>query len=211
VALGLVWAGWPIPTAAHRLDEYLQAARIGVALDRVAVELDLTPGIAVAPSILPAIDRDGNGDITESEGEAYARAVVEGLAIDVDGRRVRARLEAQALPAWRDVAEGTGMIRLQAVASIPRLRTGRHEVRFRNVHRSDIGVYLVNALVPADDRVTITRQRRDFRQHELTIDVRVGRAGPWPRAWAALATLLVAVGIGVALTGIRRAERAPAR
>ena len=47
-----VGLGRPAPIAAHRLDEYLQAARIAVDVDRVGVELDLTPGVAIAPSVM---------------------------------------------------------------------------------------------------------------------------------------------------------------
>ena len=34
--------------SAHRLDEYLQAARVGIEPDRLHLELDMTPGVAVA-------------------------------------------------------------------------------------------------------------------------------------------------------------------
>ena len=44
--------------AAHRTEDYLQAARIGLEPDRVLITLDLTPGIAVAESFLAALDRD---------------------------------------------------------------------------------------------------------------------------------------------------------
>jgi hypothetical protein len=78
---------------------------------------------------------------------------------------------------------------------------------FRNVHRSEIGVYLVNALVPADDRIEITGQRRDGLQHELTIDFRVsGAPRRFGMAWSALAGLLVAATIG--LVSVRRRSAA---
>ena len=38
--------------SAHRRDEYLQAARLALDPGRVQIELDLTPGIAVADAIL---------------------------------------------------------------------------------------------------------------------------------------------------------------
>src|SRR5215210_2258008 len=47
-------------TSAHRLDEYLQATRLAIEPDRVEIALDLTPGIAVAESIVAEIDADGN-------------------------------------------------------------------------------------------------------------------------------------------------------
>jgi len=197
-----VWLGRPAPIGAHRLDEYLQAARIAVDVDRVGVELDLTPGVAIAPSVLAMIDRDRNGEITGDEGDAYARQVIEGLVMDVDGHAVRARLEEQTMPVWRDVAEGTGVIRLRASAALSRLGSGRHQLYFQNVHRSEIGVYLVNALVPADDRIEITGQRRDAAQHELTIDFHVRGARRFGAAWSALAGFLVAATIG--LVSVRR-------
>ena len=47
--------------SAHRRDELLQAARIGIAADRVELELSLTPGIAVADDVIGTIDRDRDG------------------------------------------------------------------------------------------------------------------------------------------------------
>jgi hypothetical protein len=188
----------PAPLGAHRLDEYLQATRIAIDRDRVVVELDLTPGVAVAPSVLAVIDRDRDGTITEAEGTDYARQVIDALVVHLDGRPVRPTIDKKTMPAWQAVAEGTGVIRLEASASIPAIGSGPHALRFRNVHRSDIGVYLVNALVPADDRLAITRQRRDPLQREVTIDFRVDsatrRAG---QVWSALAGLVVALTFGV--------------
>src|SRR4051812_45984017 len=44
--------------SAHRLDEYLQAARLGIGTERVELELDLTPGSSVANVIIAGIDRN---------------------------------------------------------------------------------------------------------------------------------------------------------
>ena len=45
VAWVLVLVAVAGPVSAHRLDEYLQAARIGIDPERVQIELDLTPGV----------------------------------------------------------------------------------------------------------------------------------------------------------------------
>ena len=44
--------------SAHRRDEHLQAARIAIELERVDVELDITPGADVADALVSAIDGD---------------------------------------------------------------------------------------------------------------------------------------------------------
>ena len=59
--------------AAHRLDEYLQAARVSLERTRVALEVDLTPGAKVADGIIALIDRDGDSRISPLEAESYGR------------------------------------------------------------------------------------------------------------------------------------------
>ena len=41
----------PAVALAHRLDEYLQATRLSLALDRVVLKIDLTPGVDVAARV----------------------------------------------------------------------------------------------------------------------------------------------------------------
>ena len=51
-----------------------------------------------------------------------------------------------------------------------------------NTYRSDIGVYLANALVPASDRVMVAAQRRDIDQRDLVIDyMLIGQPAPAAR------------------------------
>ena len=67
----------PAESAAHRLDEYLQAARVSLARDRIALEVDLTPGANIAPAIVALLDRDGDGTISPIEAEAYGQVCLE--------------------------------------------------------------------------------------------------------------------------------------
>jgi len=166
-------------TSAHRLDEYLQAARLGIDPDRVELSLDLTAGIAVAEVVLSEIDRDKNGMISAAEARAYADRVLSAIALDVDGIPLRIELVESTFPAFDTVRSGAGTTRIQAVAKMPRLDDGLHHLRYRNAYRSDIGVYLANALVPASDRVTVSAQRRDIDQRNLVIDYRLsGQPAP---------------------------------
>src|SRR6476619_7436329 len=70
-----VFAALSAPMSAHRRDEYLQAARIALAPDYARIDLDLTPGIAVAETVLADIDRDRSGTISADEARDYAGRV----------------------------------------------------------------------------------------------------------------------------------------
>jgi hypothetical protein len=166
----LLIAAASAPASAHRRDEYLQAARIAIDPERVQIVLDLTPGISVAEGILAGIDRDGNGLISPQETHAYARELLRGIAVDVDGVSVGLDVAASTFPAVEAVRNGEGTMRVEAVGHVPRLAEGAHHLHYRNGDRADIGVYLANALVPASDRVAVTAQRRDRDQRDLIID-----------------------------------------
>ena len=169
VALALVAVAESVPSA-HRLDEYLHAARLGIDPDRVELVLDLTPGMAVAERVLAEIDRDGDKAISPAEERAHAQRILSAITLDVDRQPVRVDLVDTTMPTIEAMRHGAGTMRLRVQASLPRLDGGDHQLRFRNTYRSDDAVYLANALVPASDRVTITAQRRDVDQRELTID-----------------------------------------
>jgi hypothetical protein len=159
--------------SAHRLDEYLQAARIAIDPDRVRVELDLTPGVAVADRVLSDIDRDRDGSISSAEASAYVERVRAALSLDVDGIPLTARVTSSVLPPVAAVLAGEGTIRIQLAAPLPRMEAGAHHLRFRNGHRPDVGVYMANALVPANDRIAVTDQSRDADQRMIDVEYQV--------------------------------------
>jgi hypothetical protein len=196
-ALVLVIAG-AADLSAHRRDEYLQAARLAIEPGRVQVELDLTPGIALAEAIVVNIDRNRDGSLSADEQRAYASLVMSALSLDVDGTPLQARLAATSFPDVEAMRRGEGTIRLQSAAMLPRLSGGLHQVSFRNRHHPDRSVYLANALVPGSNQIEVTGQRRDGNQTELTIDYLL-RAAPtrpaaaWLLGGIAVATLLSAL------------------
>jgi hypothetical protein len=162
---------------AHRRDEYLQAARVAIDPGRVQLELDLTPGIALADAIIADIDRNGDGALSPDEQRAYGSLVLSALTLELDGTPVRAQLADARYPDPDAMRRGEGTIRIQSAAALPRLSMGPHRLLFRNRHHPDRSVYLANALVPASDDVAVTAQRRDGDQTELTIEY-VLRAAP---------------------------------
>jgi hypothetical protein len=156
--------------SAHRLDEYLQAALVAIDPGRVQVELDLTPGVAVADRVLSEIDRDRDGSISPDEAQAYTARVLNGIALDVDGIPLAARAVDHAFPPPDSIRKGEGTIRIRLAAVLPHLSSGAHRLRYRNGVRVESGVYLANALVPATDRVAIENQRRNADQRTLEVD-----------------------------------------
>lgn len=162
------------PAVAHRLDECLQAARIAVGENRVDVEMDLTPGAETAAKLLALIDLDHDGRISVLEGEAYADLVAAALTLKVDGRRTRLALAGTGeFPSPDEIKAGVGMIRLSLSAELSTFRAGPHRLFFRNRHRPEISVYLVNALLPRSKRIEVTRQQRDPSQREFLLEFTV--------------------------------------
>ncbi len=193
-AAAIAWILLPAASAAHRLDEYLQATRVSIGRERTDVEIDLTPGVAVADEVLAAIDTDRNGVLSAGEGESYARTVLAAISVELDGLSRTVRLRTQQLPAPDAAREGVGTIRLRATVDTPAAE-GPHALVYRNVHWPGLSVYLANALVPDDPAIEITRQSRDPLQHELRIDYRIagGQKSPgWAGLLAALVTATVA-------------------
>jgi len=169
VAAALVAAA-VTPLSAHRLDDYLQAARIGIDPDRVQIELDLTPGVDVARTVLTEIDRNRNRAVDADEAQAFAARIARDLRLELDGRPLVLHEISRSFPAVDDVLKGEGTIQLLWTARVPGLAPGTHRLVYRNDHHADIGVYLANALVPASPRIAVTAQRRDVDQHQIAIE-----------------------------------------
>ena len=155
--------------SAHRLDEFLQAARIAVENDRVDVALSLTPGVSVVESIIGEMDLDRNGVLSEREQRGYVERVINSLQLSVDGRALTMAPRGATFPDVGAFRRGDGIVQIQMSATIVQM-PGRHQVDFKNSHRPGVSVYLANALVPESRNVDVTAQRRDRDQTALTID-----------------------------------------
>jgi hypothetical protein len=163
------------------LDEYVQAAQIALASGDVRVELRLIPGVQVADRVFALIDSDGDGKISSAEEQAYARLVLQDIALEVDGQRAPLALKGVEFPSRREMNEGVGAIRLDLAAETDLRAAGEHRLSFRNEHLPELSVYLSNVLVPATDAIKITGQQRDELQHELQVHFLV--LSPDARAW----------------------------
>jgi hypothetical protein len=172
-----------LTAAAHVLDEYVEAAQVSLARDGVRVELRLVPGVEVAERVFALIDSDGDGQISSEEEQTYARRVMNDVALEVDGRRAPLALVRAEFPSLQEMKEGVAAIRLGLAAEAELNTAGEHRLSFRNDHLPELGVYLVNAMVPATSEIKLGAQERDPLQRELRLSFRVAHAdarGPLP-------------------------------
>ena len=165
--------------AAHRLDEYLQAARVSLERTRVALEIDLTPGASVADGIIGVIDRDADSRITPLEAESYGRAVLADVRLELDGHPLVLTLDRVEVPTIEEMRHGMGTLQLRARADVGASMSIRRQLHFQNNHQAASSVYLVNALVPSDNGISVVNQSRDAKQRDVRIDYSV--TPQWPR------------------------------
>jgi hypothetical protein len=176
LSLALAVVLTPAGAAAHALDEYVQAARLSLTRSHVDLDMDLTPGVEVASSVVAMIDLDRDGAITPLEAAAYATRVLQDTTVELDGERVAMAVSRIDVPPIADMREGMGTIHLSAHGVHGVSLAGSTRLAFRNDHAPEGSVYLVNALVPDDRAVAVVRQERDWLQRSARIvyDVRPG-------------------------------------
>jgi hypothetical protein len=182
VTLLSIFLGLAERASAHRLDEYLQATRVSVERRRVVLEIDLTPGVSVAPIVFSFIDKNDDGGISKAEAEVYGQQVLNSISLSLDGAALFPTLVSKQFPEYREMSAGVGMIRLVGAVDFAASSAGAHELVLRNAHQPKISVYLANALVPQDRQIQITGQWRDREQRELTLDYTVSPYSR-PSAW----------------------------
>ncbi len=174
---------------AHRIDEYLQATILSLETDRVQASMRLIPGILVAPSVIAAIDSDGDGAFSEQEQQAYAQRVLADLALTIDGRAVRPRLVSWSFPEPAQMRDGLGEIHIEYASLLPPGGETRKLVLV-NHHQSGHSVYLMNVLAPKDPAICLNAQKRNEQQSLYELDYQTATASsvwqaPWveARAW----------------------------
>lgn len=187
ILLALLW--FAAPAFAHRLDEYLQATTIGLEKTRVTVELRLTPGVAVLPTVLPSIDTDGDGALSAAEQRAYAERVLRDVSFTIDGKPASLRLVSASYPKFEEMKDGLGDIVLNCDVQLPP-GGPRRRLEFENHHQSRIAAYLVNCLFPSDPAIRVTAQNRNYDQSFYQLEYTNGavRAVGQPSrpSWSAL-------------------------
>jgi ABC-type nickel/cobalt efflux system permease component RcnA len=197
IALLLGLLAPPQAALAHPADMYLQATYITVAPSQIVVELDLTPGVLVAPQVLPQLDTDGNQQISDAEGQAYVDAMLRNVVLQVDGKPLALVVTKIDMPAYLNIQAGYGTIRIFTVATLAAGTTGTHQIFYKNNFAPTGSAYQVNAFVDKGVAITLGKQNRDSIQHSMTMDYAIGSAAPGaavPAATAATSTTAATTG-----------------
>jgi hypothetical protein len=149
---------------AHRVDEYLQATLVVIEPSSLRLQINLTPGVAVADKVLAAIDRDRDGAISTNEAAVYAESLKRDLTLRLDRRDLELKLTASTFPAPAELRTGWGIIQMEFAATPGPLAAGAHRLTLENRHLTSVSVYLINAARPRSGTVQINSQKRNDNQ-----------------------------------------------
>jgi hypothetical protein len=155
---------FPASSSAHRLDEYLQATLVAIEPATIRLQINLTPGVAVADKVIALIDRDQDGTISTNEAAVYAELLKRDLALRLDQRNLEVKLVSSEFPTLAELRSGSGIIQLEFTATPGPLDSGPHTVTLENRHQATISVYLFNAAHPKSAAIQITGQKRNENQ-----------------------------------------------
>ena len=158
----LALLAFPSAVFAHRDDQYLQATLVAIEPSGVRLQINLTPGVAVAEQVLAQIDRDGA--ISKNEAAAYAELLKRDLTLRIDGRNLELKLTASEFVPPAELRTGSGTIQMEFSAIFGPLAAGPHRLTLENRHLTTMSVYLINASQPRFATVQITRQKRNENQ-----------------------------------------------
>ena len=153
----------PATVFAHRLNEYLEATTISLSRNEVFIELRLTPGVDVAPTLLKNIDRNNDGRISPEEQQAYLAVLSHDFSLMLDGRNAALQLVSSSFPDEEAMKKGMADIIIRYEAKIEQAGAS-HQLKLTNVHYKPIAVYLVNCILPADTTIRVINQTRSADQ-----------------------------------------------
>jgi ABC-type nickel/cobalt efflux system permease component RcnA len=176
VLLGLLAP--PLAALAHPLDVCLQATYITVAPTQIVVELDLSPGVLVAPQVLPQLDTDGDQQISDAEGQAYVDAMLRHVVLQVDGKPLAPAVTKIDMPAYLTIQAGYGTIRIFTIATPAAGMAGTHQLSYTNSYAPTGSAYQVNAFVDKGVAIRLGKQNRDSIQQSMTMEYTIGSAAP---------------------------------
>jgi ABC-type nickel/cobalt efflux system permease component RcnA len=170
---------FPSGAAADPLDEFYQSTYITLVPNRITMQIELYPGVLVAPQILSMIDTNQDDIVSEAESQAYVDHFLNDVIFEIDGLATPLTATDIEMPSPLDLKAGVGVIRFKLYADLPPDHRGNHQFFYDNQHGSDLNsIYAVNALRDAANWVEINNQDRDVFQASLTLDYTIKPEAP---------------------------------
>lgn len=169
----------PYAVTAHQLDEYVQATLVDIEPNEIKLQINLTPGAAVAEQVLNLIDHDHDGVISTNEANTYAESFKRDFIVRLDNRVIPLKLETIACPEPAELRTGWGIILLDLSARIAQITPGAHTLTIENKHLAAISTYLVNASRPRSNSIQISAQKRNPKQSsgEIAFSLEPSKSG----------------------------------
>ncbi|MFE9686678.1 nickel/cobalt transporter [Streptomyces sp. NPDC006285] len=163
------------PAAAHPADEVLQQAYLTPTASRLEIQLDITPGVLVAPAFAKAVDTDEDGKFASFETDAHLRRITSALDVRVDGRALAPEVTGSTYPPYELLVAGGGAVSIEAVVD---LSPGTRTITFTDAY--DPGARTTvqeNVLIAAHRPVRPSAIEREDRGRTITMALS-GSAGP---------------------------------
>ncbi len=176
VALSIALLVHPMAALAHPIDEYLQSAYIELASNHVTVEINLTPGVLVAPGVMQLIDTDGDGTFSHSEGQTYATRVLHDVSLALDGQIVQMSVNDVQMPDPLIMKAGGGEIRVTMAAVVSPKVAISHRLVFTNSHAPVKSAHQVSTLKPDANQFVIIDQKRSATSDSIAIDYQLAQS-----------------------------------
>ncbi|GIK37242.1 MAG: hypothetical protein BroJett011_10750 [Chloroflexota bacterium] len=169
---------FPSAAAAHPLDEFYQVTYITMAPNRITLQIELYTGVLIAPQVLAMIDTNQDDRISEAESQAYVDLFLKDITFEIDGQPTLLTPADLEFSTPLDLKAGVGVIRFKLYTNLPGDHRGSHQFFYKNNHRPDIGIYLVNTLGDAARWVTIAKQERDIFQASVQVEYTINPDAP---------------------------------
>ena len=160
----------PSAASAHALDEYLQATLVEIEPTGIRLQIDFTPGVAVAEQVLAVMDRNHDGIISESEVADYGKLISRDVIVRLDERNVTLKMTDSNFPTPSELRSGWERIKIEFFLVCQPLPAGSHKLAIANLHLPSLSGYLINAALPKSNTIRILAQKRNPNQSMTEID-----------------------------------------
>jgi len=137
----------------------------------VHAQMRMIPGADVANRILPAIDTNQDGTISEAEQRAYANRVLHDVSLAVDAHRLTMHVVGASFPDIELIKNGVGEILIDLEAEMPAGDGPNRKLTFENHHARRFAAYMTNCAVPSDPHIRVISQKRNESQSFYQLDL----------------------------------------